>query len=316
MRRLIPLFALLSACVVTHHPLVPAELPASTITADTTEAERIALLNTPGPIVHSVHISGRSTATIGGLVDLSHPNAAGLQNGEITVVTPVHRLIHPSAGAFVVNTGFERAMTRGGRGAARGFGLAMLSIQSFEEPLADILKSAGTPLAGVLLTSVSIHNVLGLRDVPPGTPIYAGANDTEYETPFNTVLWRTVQNTLDDHDPLRTFNGVGAVSLGPIAEAYDLLGDGSLWALSTPGHTPGSMAYLARTTEGPVLFTGDTCHTIWSWEHNVTPGSFTADHAQNATSLNQLKALAELLPGVKVYVGHETDGEGTGVDAP
>ena len=312
MRRLISVFALLSACAVTHHPSAPAELPAATMSA--TETDLIPLLNTPGPIRHSVHISGRSTATIDGLLDLNHPNAAGLQNGEITVVTPVHRLIHPDAGVFVVNTGFERAMTRGGRGAARGFGLAMLSVQSFEEPLADILNSAGAPLGGVLLTSVSIHNVLGLRDVPPGTPIYAGANDTSYETPFNAVLWRTVQNTFDDHDPLRTFAGAGAVSLGPIQAAYDVLGDGSLWALSTPGHTPGAMSYLARTPTGPVLFTGNTSYTIWGWEHGVTSVHGAIDAKANAASLGALKALATMLPGLKVYVGAETDGVGTGVD--
>jgi N-acyl homoserine lactone hydrolase len=123
-----------------------------------------------------------------------------------------------------------------------------------------------------------------------GTPIYAGANDTEYETPFNTVLWRTVQNTLDDHDPLRTFNGVGAVSLGPIAEAYDLLGDGSLWALSTPGHTPGAMSYLARTPTGPVLFTGNTSYTIWGWEHGVSSIDGAIDAKTNLASLGALKA--------------------------
>lgn len=309
MRRLLPLFALLSACAVTHHPTVPAALPAASASGDL-----LTLLSTPGPIVHSVHVSGRSTATIGGLVDLSHPRAAGLQDGEITVVTPVHRLIHESAGVFVVNTGFERAMTRGGRGAARGFGLAMLSVQTFEEPLSDILQSAGAPLGGVLLTSVSIHNVLGLRDVPPGAPIYAGANDIQYETPFNAALWRTVQNTLDDHDPLRVFDGAGAVALGPIERAYDVLGDGSLWALSTPGHTPGAMSYLARTPEGPVLFTGNTSYTIWGWEHGVPSRHGAIDAQANEASLAALKALAASLPGLKVYVGAETDGVGTGVD--
>ncbi|MCK6520165.1 hypothetical protein L6R49_01880 [Myxococcota bacterium] len=312
MRLVIFSLALLSGCVVTHHPVVPAAPPTTTVAA----TDLIALLNTPGPIVHSVHISGRSTATIEGLLDLQHPaaKAEGLVNSEISVVTPVHRLIHPSAGVFVVNTGFERAMTRGGRGAARGFGLALLNTQTFEEPLADILKSAGAPIGGVLLTSVSVHNVLGLRDVPPGTPIYAGAGDTSYETPFNAALWRTIQNTLDRHDPLRAFDGAGAVALGPIQAAVDLLGDGSLWALSTPGHTPGAMSYLARTPSGPVLFTGNTSYTIWGWEHGVAPTHGSIDHGQNAASLAALKELAASLPGLKVYVGAETDGIGTGVD--
>jgi glyoxylase-like metal-dependent hydrolase (beta-lactamase superfamily II) len=85
----------------------------------------------------------------------------------------------------------------------------------------------------------------------------------------------------------------------------DVFGDGSLWALWTPGHTPGSTAYLARTTTGPVLFTGDTCHTAWGWHNQVEPGSFTADHARNAESLGRLEALVREHPQIDVRLGHQ-----------
>lgn len=305
-------FTLLSACVVTRHPVTPAALPATTIA----EAELITLLNTPGPIVHSVHISARWATKLSGLVNLDDPKAAALVDGETPIVLPVHRLVHPSAGVFVVDTGVERDTLQGESGPVKGVVKLALKGATTVEPLGDVLASAGAPIGGVLITHMHLDHLLGLQDVPAGTPIYVGAGETTAKGRGNLMLWRTIQSALDGHAPLRSFDGAGASPLGPIPQAYDLLGDGSLWALSTPGHTPGSMAYLARTTEGPVLFTGDTCHTIWGWENNVTPGSFTADHALNATSLNNLKALAELLPGVKVYVGHETDGEGTGVDAP
>jgi glyoxylase-like metal-dependent hydrolase (beta-lactamase superfamily II) len=84
-----------------------------------------------------------------------------------------------------------------------------------------------------------------------------------------------------------------------------VFGDGSLWALLVPGHTPGSTAYLARTTKGPVLLTGDTCHTRWGWEHDVAPGSFTADHAANVESLKRLRALVAEHPAIDVRLGHQ-----------
>jgi N-acyl homoserine lactone hydrolase len=94
-----------------------------------------------------------------------------------------------------------------------------------------------------------------------------------------------------------------------------VLGDGSLWALSTPGHTPGTAAYLANTTEGPLLFVGDNSHTRWGWERGVTPGTFTADHAANAESLARLRALSAAFPEMTVIMGHDLPGEGTGVEA-
>jgi N-acyl homoserine lactone hydrolase len=82
----------------------------------------------------------------------------------------------------------------------------------------------------------------------------------------------------------------------------DVFGDGSLFAILTPGHTAGHV-YLARTPTGPVLFTGDACHTRWGWEHGVEPGSFTFERESERKSLLQLKALSERHPKMIVTLG-------------
>ena len=80
-----------------------------------------------------------------------------------------------------------------------------------------------------------------------------------------------------------------------------------MWALSVPGHTPGSLAFLARTETGPVLFVGDTSHTRWGWDHGVPPGTYTEDAAGNAASLAKLRTIAAAWPQLRVVVGHEID---------
>jgi N-acyl homoserine lactone hydrolase len=92
---------------------------------------------------------------------------------------------------------------------------------------------------------------------------------------------------------------------GRFAGVLDVFGDGSLWAIHVPGHTAGSTAYLARTPNGPVLLTGDTCHTAWGWTHDVEPGTFTADHARNADSLDRLRRLVADHPAIQVRLGHQ-----------
>jgi glyoxylase-like metal-dependent hydrolase (beta-lactamase superfamily II) len=84
-----------------------------------------------------------------------------------------------------------------------------------------------------------------------------------------------------------------------------VFGDGSFWAISVPGHTKGSNAYVARTASGPILFTGDTSHTVWGWENEVEPGSFTGDHAKNLENLLRLKKLAAEHPAMEVRLGHQ-----------
>jgi N-acyl homoserine lactone hydrolase len=85
----------------------------------------------------------------------------------------------------------------------------------------------------------------------------------------------------------------------------DIFGDGSLFAILVPSHTAGSVAYLARTPRGPVLLTGDTCHTSWGWDHGVEPGSFSGNRPQNAVSLANLKALVARHPGIEVRLGYQ-----------
>jgi len=85
----------------------------------------------------------------------------------------------------------------------------------------------------------------------------------------------------------------------------DVFGDGSFFAILTPGHTAGHTSYLARTTTGPVLLTGDTSHTRWGWENGVEPGTFLAEREPSRNSLRALKALSQRHPNMTVKLGHQ-----------
>jgi glyoxylase-like metal-dependent hydrolase (beta-lactamase superfamily II) len=95
-------------------------------------------------------------------------------------------------------------------------------------------------------------------------------------------------------DPDGVFEGV-----------LDLFEDGSVFAIRSAGHTAGSLAFLIRTTNGPVLLTGDTCHTRWGWENLVEPGAFTRDTERNGKNLRALKNLVERHPKIIVKLGHQ-----------
>jgi glyoxylase-like metal-dependent hydrolase (beta-lactamase superfamily II) len=92
---------------------------------------------------------------------------------------------------------------------------------------------------------------------------------------------------------------------GTFAGVSDVLGDGSLWGIWVPGHTPGSVAFLARTPGGPVLLTGDACHTAWGWKNGVAPGTFSDDVEGSADSLARLEAFVARHPKVEVRLGHQ-----------
>jgi N-acyl homoserine lactone hydrolase len=61
-------------------------------------------------------------------------------------------------------------------------------------------------------------------------------------------------------------------ALAPFLTAHDLLGDGSLVLLPTPGHTAGSLSMLVRGRDAPVLLVGDLTYDVEGMRHGRMPG--------------------------------------------
>jgi glyoxylase-like metal-dependent hydrolase (beta-lactamase superfamily II) len=94
----------------------------------------------------------------------------------------------------------------------------------------------------------------------------------------------------------------------PLGPSVDLLGDGSFWAISAPGHTDDDIAYLINGAT-PVLLTGDASHFAWAFQNGVAPRGWNkAGTARGYVSLEQLRAFARAHPNVKLIYGHEAQG--------
>ena len=304
------LLALLTGCVVSRVPTAAQSMPQPA--APSPQDDWVRFLRTPGPLQHSAHTSATWAVPLKGLVDLTDPAAAGLRQGDVPIVLPVHVLTHSDGGTWLVDSGIDTDLAEGGHGGVRGL---VRGFTGSIEPVAPLAEIVGErTVAGVLLTHSHLDHVLGLPDLALDVPVVMGPGELDARAGQNMLLGRTMASILGRRTAVRTLDLTDAAPLGPVPKAWDILGDGSLWALASPGHTPGSIAVLARTTEGPVLFTGDTCHTVWGWEHGVAPGTYTADADLNERSLHALKSLQQAIPELRVFVGHELDGVGTGVD--
>ena len=291
-------------CATTSHAIQRA-----TLGTPSRSAAMLAVLGQPGPIEIETVASAGWVVNRSGLVNLDHPKAkqAGLRPGDEPIQVYFHVLQHPQRGTFIIDTGVEKALRDDRQHAAiRGLVASLIGVKrmTVRQPLGEWLAARAGKLAGVLFTHLHVDHVSGLPDVPKGTPLYAGPTEARERAPQNLVVRPNIDRTFAGHGPLQEWP-FAADPDRRFEAVLDVFGDGSLWALWVPGHTPGSTAYLARTPRGPVLFTGDTCHTAWGWEHGVEPGSYTADQAKNAASLARLRRLAAEHPALQVRLGHQ-----------
>jgi glyoxylase-like metal-dependent hydrolase (beta-lactamase superfamily II) len=286
------------------HPTESADLGVARSTADLE-----AVLSLPGPLTVETVTGAKWEIDRSGLVDLEHPKAkeAGLKDGPEPIEIDFHAVRHPSRGLFIVDTGVERALAQDPEHAAiRGPVAKFMHVEkmTFENDTATWLGKQHEPLAGVLLTHLHLDHVSGMPDVPSATPIYAGPGETAPREALNLFSKPIIDRALAGHGAIREWKFQGDAS-GAFAGVLDVFGDGTLWALSVPGHTPGSTAYLARTKSGPVLMVGDACHTKWGWEHDVPPGTFSHDKTTSIASLAHLRAFVAKHPEIDVRLGHQ-----------
>lgn len=105
--------------------------------------------------------------------------------------------------------------------------------------------------------------------------------------------WRPV-DFVPTNDPLLANFGV----------CCDCMGDGSMILLPTPGHTPGSMSLLVRSSGlPPLLFVGDLTYELEPLHNDQVSGI--GDAEQLKASFAKVRELEEALPELVVIPSHD-----------
>lgn len=184
------------------------------------------------------------------------------------------------------------------------FPLTLLSDVTVPEGEA-IVERLPEPPDLVLMTHLHYDHVGGLLDLP-GVTVWTTDED-----------WRTYGGLAIGFPP-RLRNGVdwrpqdmGAGHATQVLgrPAVDVLGDGSIWYLSLPGHTPGAAAVLVRAEDGPWLFVGDTAwvdqHLAGARRPWLTRTVIDASIREEARSLAWARWMQAECPDLRVIAGHE-----------
>ena len=93
-------------------------------------------------------------------------------------------------------------------------------------------------------------------------------------------------------------------ALAPFTESLDVLGDGSLVLLGTPGHTDGSISLLIRRkTRPPLLLVGDLTYAAELLERCQVPG--VGNRRRLAETTRKVLALKNQMPDLVILPAHD-----------
>lgn len=99
---------------------------------------------------------------------------------------------------------------------------------------------------GELYVPVFAH-VSGAMWLPRDMPFVVGRG--EHPTSYGFLFF---EDALHAVPALEEIDFTNVPAMPPLGPSLDVLGDGSVWAITTPGHTVGHLAFVVVTKRGPV----------------------------------------------------------------
>jgi glyoxylase-like metal-dependent hydrolase (beta-lactamase superfamily II) len=238
-------------------------------------------------------------------LDQSNPAAASCRSPE-PLADLVHLVRHPRLGVYLIDSGFAARFAEsppyGNYSIAMELFNRMLGVrngQRAHQSAAEILRERHLHPNAVFFTHLHPDHTSGAADLPVDVDYVFGRQEAGF------LARVAVGSHFSGKPRLRTLDYAGVPPMPPLGPAVDLLGDGSLWAISTPGHTPDHTSYLVNGTP-PTLLAGDASHFAWAFEQDVAPRAWTSgDQARAVESLSQLRGFAARYPQVRIVFGHE-----------
>ena len=234
----------------------------------------------------------------------------GLKAGDDALPAPSMAFLvrHPTEGTIVVDTGFHADVRTNLR---RDFGVAMSlmfkNIRPAVKPFDQQLRELDVDPAGVqrvLMTHLHVDHTSGMRLLPNASFV---CSRNEWEATKMRLPSRAgyVPHHLPSAARMDLIDFARTRPHGPFEKSLDLLGDGSIRLLYTPGHTRGHMSILLRLEGGrQVLLVGDAAYTLRNIRDVKLP-LLTADDDASLKTLSALNEFADQNPDVVLVPSHD-----------
>ena len=236
----------------------------------------------------------------------------GVRRSErMRVPVPAFLVEHPGVGLVLVDTGFHPSVAVDPReNLGRAFTTVFKDFEMDpEQAVPAQLRELGRSAADVKLVVVThLHadHASAMSEFPDATFVFSKA---EWEAASGGGQLQGYARRQFDHAfDYRTldFDGRRADSYSTFGRAFDLLGDGSVRLVFTPGHSFGHLSVVLRTPSREVLIAGDAMFLEATLRDKHPPGALVDEHLFKR-SLREIELYAREAPDALIVPGHDMD---------
>jgi glyoxylase-like metal-dependent hydrolase (beta-lactamase superfamily II) len=174
-----------------------------------------------------------------------------------------------------------------------------------DEALPARLRAAGLDPARVSAVALTHQHVDHTAAVPafPNAEIWTTQAEDDFAERIGALPWRWRAASTR----IRHVDTEGTPSATGLGTAVSLLPDGSLEAIHTPGHTPGSLTVRLRTDQGELLFTGDTSFTAATMDPTAPTAGIHVDLPAVRSLQRRIGNYAAANVGTRLFPSHDWD---------
>jgi N-acyl homoserine lactone hydrolase len=218
---------------------------------------------------------------------------------------------HPSAGTILIDTGMHRDARENPR---RDFGIPLSlmfrGLKPAKEPFDEQLRALDIEpgsVERVVMTHLHLDHTSGMRLLGNATFIASSAEWAATRGRF-PVGKGYVSHHLPDVSQMQLLDfETDGEPYATFKQTIDLLGDGTIRLISTPGHTAGHLSVLLRLTDGSeALLVGDAAYTLRNIHEEILP-VLTDNDAATRRSIVEIKAFALANPQALLVPSHDPD---------
>ncbi|MEL7444491.1 MAG: N-acyl homoserine lactonase family protein [Pseudomonadota bacterium] len=223
-------------------------------------------------------------------------------------------LIEHKDGLVLFDTGLDPAITTDPDYISQAIGRLLLKrIFRFEigpgDKLGHRLDAHGfdpRKVRKAVISHLHFDHVGGISDIPQADLLVSEDEWAQLSEPHPEREWilrEHIEAEGAQWTPIR-FQPTEDPQFKTFGGAFDIMGDGSLILLPTPGHTPGSMSLLVRSSSGPpTLLVGDLVYCADAIMEDRVPG--TGDPKQLRKTYAKVRRLKEAMPDLLIIPSHD-----------